>query len=209
MPLVRKTPPGTGDGAATPAPFDAASLTTGSRDERWAAARAAAGRPDGVMLLAAALPGESDARVREAIFTALARIATAEAAAAAAACVHSDDAGLRTGALDALRAMPAAAAVHLPRLLADREADVRLLSCDLLRAQPAAEANRLLCSLIARETEANVCAAALEVIAETGTEDVLPVLERCKARFAGNAFVLFSIEAATARIGTQPAVRRD
>ena len=198
MPLVRK-PRGGGDGAAAP-PFDASALTTGPSERRWAAARAAVDQPEGAALLAAALPGETDARVREAIFTSLSRIATAEAAGAVVACLRSDDASLRTGALDALHAMPAATAHYLPQLLADSDADVRLLSCDLARDQPEEEANRLLGDLLARETEANVCAAALEAIAETGTRDVLPALERCKARFAGNAFLLFSIEAATARI---------
>jgi hypothetical protein len=200
MPLVRKPRDGSDAAPATPASFDAAVLRTGTGDQRWAAARAAAGQPDGVALLAAALPAERDARVREAILTALSRIASAEAAGAVAACVRSDDASLRTAALDALHAMPTATAVHLPDLLADSDADVRLLSCDLLRDQPEADANRLLCDLLVRETEANVCAAALEVIAETGTVDVLPALERCKARFAANAFLSFSIDAATARI---------
>ena len=83
--------------------------------------------------------------------------------------LRSDDASLRTGALDALRAMPAAArAAHLPGLLADPDADVRLLSCELVRDLPEAEANRLLADLLERETEANVCAAAIEVLAEIG-----------------------------------------
>ena len=47
--------------------------------------------------------------MREAIFTGLARIATAESAAAVVPYLRSDDASLRTGAIDALRAMPKAA----------------------------------------------------------------------------------------------------
>ena len=75
-------------------------------------------------VLASALSRESDPRVREAIFTGLARIATAESAAAVVPYLRSDDASLRTGAIDALRAMPRLRAAHLPLLLADPDADV-------------------------------------------------------------------------------------
>ena len=52
-------------------------LASASADERWAAARAARD-PDAVPALSEALAYERDARVREAIFTALARIGTLE-----------------------------------------------------------------------------------------------------------------------------------
>jgi HEAT repeat protein len=194
MPLVRRPPPPTE--AAAPA----AGPGQGS-DERWSAARAAADRPDGVMLLATALAGESDPRVREAIFTGLARIATVESAGVVAPYVRSDDAGLRTGAMDALRAMPDAARAHLSALLADSDADVRLLSCELARGLPESEANRLLGDLLERETEKNVCAAAIEVLAEIGRPEALPALRRCAARFAADPFIAFSVKVATDRIG--------
>jgi HEAT repeat protein len=152
-------------------------------------------------MLVAALPGETDARVREAILTGLARIATPESAAAVVPYLGSDDAGLRTGAIDALRAMPAACRPHLPRLLADPDADVRLLSCELTRDLPEGDANRLLCDLLESETEKNVCAAAVEVLAEIGRPEALPVLKTCAERFAGDPFLVFSIKVATDRIG--------
>ena len=73
-----------------------------------------------------------------------------------------------------LRAMPEACRPHLPALLADTDADVRLLSCELVRGLPDEEANRLLCDLLERETEKNVCAAAIEVLAEIGRPEALP-----------------------------------
>ena len=195
MPLIRKPTPPAGNGRP------ALSLAGATADERWAAARAAVGEPNGVALLAAALARESDARVRKAIFTGLARIATAESAAAVMRWLRSDDASLRTGAIDALRAMPSATAPHLSDLLADRDADVRLLSCELARGLPYAEANRLLCALLDRETDKNVCAAAVEVLAEIGQPTALPSLARCAARFADDPFVVFSVEVVVERIG--------
>jgi hypothetical protein len=202
MPLVRKP--------STPAPpAAAASLTEGSSDQRWAAARSAADRPDGVALLSGALATESDPRVREAIFTSLARIATAESAAAVVPYLRSDDASLRTGAIDALRAMPGAAAPLLPALLADPDADVRLLSCELARGLPDDEANCLLCQLLEVESEKNVCAAAVEVLAEIGRPEALPSLTRCATRFDGDPFMAFSIKVAIERIVAPPSSRRE
>jgi HEAT repeat protein len=195
MPLIRRP------SASSEAPTAPTSLTEGTSDQRWAAVRAAGERPDAVPLLAAALAQESDARVREAIFTGLAQIATAESAAAVVPYVRSDDASLRGGALDALRAMPQACRPHLARLLADPDADVRLLSCELARVLPQGEASRLLCDLLERENEKNVCASAIEVLAEIGGPEALPVLARCAERFAADPFVTFSVKAATDRIG--------
>jgi HEAT repeat protein len=199
MPLVRK--PSDPASSSKPAP---ASLTAGASDERWAAARAAADHADSVPALATALATETDSRVREAIFTSLARIATAASAEAVVPYLKSEDADLRTGALDALRTMPRAAAPHLPRLLSDPDADVRLLSCDLVRCLPDTEASRLLCDLLDREAEKNVCAAAIEVLAELGKPEALPFLERCAARFATDSFIAFSIAVGRERIGALP-----
>jgi hypothetical protein len=200
MPLIRKPSAAVPQASVAPLP----SLTSGSSDERWAAVRAADGKPDQVPLLAQALAREQDLRVREAIFTALGRIATAESAEAVVPYLRSDDANLRTGAIDALRAMPAASARHLPQLLSDADADVRLLSCELARDMPAAEANRLLCALLAGETEKNVCASAVEVLSEICDASALPVLQRCAARFADDPFMAFSIKVAIDRLGASP-----
>ena len=194
MPLVRKP------SSQPPAAASPRSPAEGSSEQRWSAVRAAAERPDGLAFLADALKQESDSRVREAIFTGLAHLATPESTAVVVQYLRSDDANLRTGASDALRAMPQACRLHLPALLADDDADVRLLSCELTRGLPDEEASRLLCNLLERETEKNVCAAAIEVLAEIGRPEAVPSLARCGARFAGDPFIAFSIEVATKRI---------
>lgn len=201
MPLVRRPSSATD----SPAP-DARTLSEifagGSDDERWAAARGASDSPDGVAVLAVALSKEHIPRVREAIFTALAKIATPDSAAVALPYLRSDDAAQRTGALDALRAMPGAAAEHLPQLLSDDDPDVRLLACEIARVLPAGDASRALGELIERETSNNVCAAAVEVLAETGDAASLPVLARCAARFPDDPFLKFAVKVAGDRIGS-------
>ena len=94
-------------------------------------------------------------------------------------------------------------------LLADPDADVRLLSCELARGLPDDEANRLLCELLEVETEKNVCAAAVEVLAEIGRPEALPSLTRCATRFDGDPFIAFSIKVATERIVAPPSRRRE
>jgi HEAT repeat protein len=197
MPLIRN-PSRPAEPVALPS-----KLSDGTVEQRWAAVRAAAESRDGVPLLAAALPDETDVAVRGAIFTALSRIGTSESAAVLVPYVRSHDAALRTGAIDALRAMPEVARVHVRALLADPDADVRLLSCELARVLPDGDATRLLCDLLHRETEKNVCAAALEVLAEVGQPQALPTLRHCAERFGDDPFIAFSIKVANDRIGGQ------
>jgi HEAT repeat protein len=203
MPLIRRETP-----KATAKTVDAAqlaaALTKGTDDDRWAAARSAGEFPEGISILRDALSRETSPRVREAIFTSLARIRTSESAEAVLPYLGSDDASLRAGALDALRAMPTAIAPHLSRVLKDRDPDIRLLACELVRNQPAGDANRLLADLLATETEANVCAAAVEVLAEVGGLQLLPLLAQCAARFPDDPFLAFAIQVASERIGQAP-----
>jgi HEAT repeat protein len=202
MPLIRREAP-----KAPATSIDSAKLASafrdGSDDERWTAARSAGETPEGLSILKDALSREASPRVREAIFTSLARIRTPASAEAVLPYLASDDASLRAGALGALRAMPAATAFHLTRVLSDKDPDVRLLACELVRNQPSGDANRLLSGLLASESQANVCAAAVEVVAEVGGPALLPVLAECAARFPNDPFLAFAIQAASERIGSQ------
>lgn len=199
MPLVRK--PTQPAGRLKPSAAEVlCGLGSGNPEERWTAARAAAGLPESAGALAAALARETDPRVREAMFTSLARIGTRDSVAGLLPMLRSDDAALRTGALDVLRSSVIATHELLPQLLSDPDVDVRILSCELARGLSSEEASRSLCELLTRETEINVCAAAVEVLAEVGNEAALPVLAQCAQRFPQVPFLTFAIRLATARI---------
>ena len=178
-------------------------LAGGTSQERWDAARLATDLPNGLQLLSRAMSGEREPRVREAILTSLARLGTPDAAEVVLAGLRSDDSQLRTASLDALRAMPTATAAHLSRLLRDTDPDVRLLACDLVRSQSAAEASRLLGEVLSLDSEANVCAAAVEVLAETGSPGLVELFKQCAARFPDDPFLAFAIRVASERLGTQ------
>ena len=198
MPLIRKDAQA---GGAQPVASALSQLKSDSSEERWSAARSLGKSAEDVAALSAALAVESVPRVREALLTALARIGTADAVQAILPLLRSKDAAIRTGALDALNAMPGAVEAHLPKLLADPDPDVRLLVCDTLRRLPGPVASRYLCELLNQEMVPNVCAAAIEVLSEVGDSQALPVLARCAARFADEPFLVFSIRIAAERIG--------
>jgi HEAT repeat protein len=207
MPLIRK--PSTDAGQLAP-PAEGpdfarlcAALEVPGADDRWKAARGLAAFPQAAAVLGAAGASEADAQVREAIFTALARIGTADSAAALAPYIRSDDAGLRTGAMDALKAMPQVLEGVLADLLKDPDADVRVLACDLARELPSALATALLGGVLDMDPEVNVCAAAVDVIADVGSAEALDPLQRCAARFADLSFLQFAIGIARDRLGAQ------
>lgn len=202
MPLVRRYAAAVsanetedGDGLAR--------LTSGTTDERWDAARSVASLPGGVEALGAALGTEADARVRSVIFTSLARVASSASVDAVLPWLRAEDAHLRTGALDALRAMPHAVLPRLPDLLSDADTDVRVLSCEIARCLAPAEATPLLCDLLDRETDVNVCAAAVDVLAEIGQAGAESALRRCADRFPRQDFIGFAVKAALQRVGAQ------
>jgi HEAT repeat protein len=174
-------------------------------EARWRAARACAGRADAVPALASALSAEQVPRVREAIITALIRVGDEASVRAMLPCLRSQDAGLRAAAIEALQSLPHAILPFMASLLGDADTDVRILATELARNMTAADANRVLCSLLEHEQHPNVCAAAIEVLAEVGTRDAVPTLQACAERFAATPFLPFAASTAIARISAAKA----
>jgi HEAT repeat protein len=207
MPLVRK--PANHAAAHRPDADDVLkSLSSPDPERRWAAARDAATLVGADVALGAALRSESDVRVREAMLTSLARIGTPQAIESIVALLRSDDANLRTGALDALRIMVAQVPELLPRLLSDADVDVRILCCDLARSLAGPEATRLMCDVLDKEDAVNVCAAAVDVLAEVGGIDALPSLRNCASRFRDSPFLAFAIKVVIDRLSSDAAPSR-
>lgn len=138
---------------------------------------------------------EKEPRVLEAIFTSLIRIGGEQSAIALLPCLRSNDATLRVGAIDALQMMPGAVFPHMAGLLQDPDSDVRIVAVELVRKMPRERATALLCDMLDRDDHPNACGAAIDVLAEVGTQDAVPCLERCRARFAQDPFLPFAISA--------------
>src|SRR5689334_22295340 len=117
MPLIRREPANRAEPAKADLGQAAAALRSGNSEERWQAARSLGAEPAAAGLLGAALTPEQDTRVRRAILTSLTRLGSSDSVEAVIPHLRSDDAGLRTGALDALREMITAVRPRLPALL--------------------------------------------------------------------------------------------
>lgn len=202
MPLVRRGTPTRS--ASAPVALSLADLNAVDPEVRRHAARVLASKPNAVEPLGEALGSERDPTVREAILTALVQIGGPAAVEALLPYLRSDDAALRTGALDAVQNLPASLD-RLPMLLDDPDPDLRILAAEVARAMPAAAGARLLCQRLAREEDPNVCAAALDVLAEVGGPDCLPILRACAERFAAEPFVSYAVGMVIARIAGSPA----
>jgi HEAT repeat protein len=177
-----------------------AALGRADPDARWSAARALGGHADAVSALASALGAEQVPRVRGAIMTALIRVGDEASVQALLPSLRSQDAGQRAAAIEALQSLPDAILPYMASLLADADSDVRILATELARNMSAADANRVLCGLLEHERHPNVCAAAIEVLAEVGTRDAVPALQACAERFADTPFLPFAASTAIARI---------
>jgi HEAT repeat protein len=201
MPLIRKDPPKTSPVPVINPTADMISLREGAVEERWQAARRLARVEEAIPAMAGALESETEARVREAILTGLVTLNNAASVQCIIPLLRSDDSARRTEALDALKAMPTAMASHVILLLADLDPDVRILACELARDVRSEGAAAALAGVLDRDQVLNVCAAAIDALAEIGTATEKPSLKRCAERFAGDPFIAFAVKTALGRIG--------
>lgn len=167
------------------------------------AAHALATDPLAAPELCAHLPGEADASVREAVLTALARIASSDAAAGLAALLAGEDVALRNGALESLHQMPPeVVAPVVEPLLRSADSDVRIFAAHLVGRVGNPRRVDALLPVLEHDPHVNVCLAAAEALAETGDPRLLPGLERLARRFPDDPFVAFACGAARARFPT-------
>lgn len=203
MPFVKRdaaAPPAADQSSQDSAAAAIANLKSSQAETRWSASRSLGSRPEAVPALAVALGIEHVSRVREAIMTALIRIGDAASVSALLPYLRSQDAGLRAATIEALQNLPNAISPYIDQLLEDSDSDVRLLATELVRNMPAKNATQALCRLLEREQHPNVCAAAMELLAEVGTRDAVPALRSCAEQFAEVQFVAFAASTAIARI---------
>ena len=203
MPFVKrevKSPATEGEHREEPLALPIAALRSSDAESRWSAARALGGRAKAVPALADALSKEQVPHVQEAIITALMRTGDEASVLALLPYLHSQNPSQRSAVIEALQALPGTVLPFMASLLGDRDVDIRILATELARTLPEADATRLLCELLEHERHANVCAAAIDVLAEVGTREALPALRSCAERFAGIPFLPFAVSVAIAQI---------
>jgi HEAT repeat protein len=115
-------------------------------------------------------------------------------------CLASQDAGLRGAVAEALEQMPGPLSVEIRSLLGHHDPDVRLQAVVALQHARIPSAPQLLLEVLAQDEHVNVCAAALEGLAEVGEAEALPTVEALPARFPDVPFVAFAAGVCAARI---------
>lgn len=187
-----------------PQPRDvAAALSDLAADDpsiRRAAIRDLAAYPEAAMALCDLLEREAGPSVRSVLFSTLIHLQSPAVAGRLADLLRSDDVPLRNAAVEALQEMPDAVAPHLQRLLTDDDSDVRLFAVNILATMRHVQAPEWLAAVVRSDAHVNVCAAAIDGLAEVGGPEVLGDLAGLRQRFEGNAFMAFAIDAAMRRI---------
>ena len=176
--------------AAAPAPLDAAPPELSSPDpsERRRAALLA-NAPDAVEALAAALAQEDDPAAREAMLVALARIGTPSAIEILARLLGADDPALRNGALASLAGVPATARACLDGLAVSSDPDVRIFGLLLAAELPFEDMPAWVADQLAIQCDANVCAAAIEVLIQIGDAADATAVREAADRFPDEPFL--------------------
>jgi len=168
--------------------------------QRRHAARALAHDPDAAPALAARLQAETEPNVRDALFASLVDIGGTPAARLIARLLQSVDAGLRGGAVEALKRLGDDAISVLDALLDDPDPDKRILAIEVTRAWPSRLAVARLRRVFENDRHVNVCAAAVDVATEVGTGELIEALSALSARFPSEPFLVFAIDVARSRI---------
>lgn len=202
--------------AAQPAPMTlpkpadweelAASLESAEAAVRRHAAKDILCCPNAGTALVSRLKREQDPAVRAAILTTLIRLDDPAATAELADCLRSEDVALRNETIEALGELAGtgdrAGAVPpvLASLLADADPDVRIFAVNVMGSVTHPDVESWLIGVIESDSHVNVCATALDLLCEVGTEAAIDPLVRVKARFASQAFIQFAADLALKRI---------
>jgi HEAT repeat protein len=166
---------------------------------RWAA-RDLIAYPTAIDALLSQLRVESDREVRAAIFTTLSQFDNLSAAKGLISFLHSEDVALRNNAIDALKLMPSALAPLMDDLLQDPSTDVRILAVNVLESLRHPQVEQWLIRVVTQDPHVNVCATAVDLLSEVGTQAAVQPLLTLKSRFSAEPFMHFAIDVALKRI---------
>ncbi|WP_341677704.1 hypothetical protein [Niveibacterium sp. SC-1] len=179
-----------------------AQLAAASAAQRAEAAGFLADYRDSAEPLLAALAREGESAVRRRILSTLVSWRDPAPIAALVARLRQVDGVSRNEIMDALRDVGGPVEREVPSLLAASDPDLRLYAFTVLRAQRSAQVLGWIEETLAHETDANVAAAALELLAQIGTPAEHAWLEAPGVRFADVPFIQFAIAAVARRTGT-------
>jgi HEAT repeat protein len=166
---------------------------------RWAALDLA-DYPETVERLCRQLEQETEWMVCEAILTSLSRIGGNAAVKGLLPLLRSEDALLRNSVIEVLQQLPESLSPYIEQMLKDASSDYRIFTIDVLRDLRHPHAPIWLKEVIEQDRHINVCAAAVELLGEIGTPEMIPILKALPQRFLNDPFIQFSVDVAIRRI---------
>ena len=175
-------------------------LASSDPEIRTWAARDLAEFKDSAKPLSRQLENETNPNVREAILTSLAVVGGDEAVQALIRCLRSDDAALRNGAIEAMENLPDSVAPVMSKLLTDPDSDVRIFAIDILESLRHPDVEKWLINVLQTENHVNVCAGAINLLGEIGSDRALDALEKVKDKFSDVNYIEFAVDVAVKRI---------
>jgi HEAT repeat protein len=155
---------------------------------------------DAATALVSRLKREENTAVREAILNSLLRLHDPSIGSGLADCLRSEDAALRNDVIEAFKQLGDEVAPILRSLLADPDPDVRIFVVNILDSERHPDVEPWLIEVIERDAHVNVCATAVDLLCEVGTEASIDPLLRLKTRFAHEAYIQFAANLALKRI---------
>lgn len=166
---------------------------------RWAV-RDLASQHEAISELVTRLGIEEDSSVRTAILSALAHLGGQEAIAGVVNCLRSEDAALRNEAIEVLKEVPNEIEPIIDNLLADADSDVRIFTVNILESLRHPNVEQWLIKVIEHDPHINVCATALDLLCEVGSELSVSAIKKLKTRFADEPYICFSADFVLKRI---------
>lgn len=146
------------------------------------------------------LPKEAEPAVRAIILSTLQKLADAVVVQQLLDGLRTAEPGLCQEMIGTLQQLPQLVAPQVPRLLADSDAALRILAVNILESLRHAEVEPWLLQVIAHDSDVNVCAAALDLLGEVGTQAARVPLQQLKQRFAGEPYIAFAADLALRRL---------
>ncbi|CAK0766668.1 HEAT repeat domain-containing protein [Gammaproteobacteria bacterium] len=156
--------------------------------------------PDSADQLCAQLERETHAPVREALLTSLIRIGNPTVVKGLLPLLRSDDAALRNGAINALQHFPDAISPYMETMLHDADSDYRIFTINILTNLRHPKTPHWLREVVENDKHINVCATAVDLLAEVGGPEAIPALEALPGRFNQDPFLRFATNVAVRRI---------
>lgn len=175
-------------------------LMSDSKDKRRWAARDITQCPGASELLLDQLAVEEDTPVRQIILSSLTQIGDQEAVNGLVECLRSEDAALRNEAIEAMKLLPQEVALIMQNLLSDPDPDVRIFSVNILESLCHPSVESWLLDVISDDEHVNVCATAVDLLGEVGSQTSLTALEALKQRFPEEPYIQFAADLAIKRI---------